>query len=188
MVNSNYVKNTFTFGNTFKFNDWLSSSAKISYANSKSNRIQQGSNTAGIYLGLLRNPPDFDISDYIGTYYDANGNPTPLRHRSYRRYLADNVNPTYNNPLWTIYEQTSDTKVDRYIGSIDFTINATPWLNFVVRSGLDTYNDDRTYFFPMFSADGANNGRYQNEVYHNTEYSAELISLMNFNITEDLNW
>ena len=109
MVNSNYVKNTFTFGNTFKFNDWLSSSAKVSYANSKSNRIQQGSNTAGIYLGLLRNPPDFDISDYIGTYYDANGNPTPLRHRSYRRYLANTANPTYNNPLWTVYEQTSDT-------------------------------------------------------------------------------
>jgi TonB-linked SusC/RagA family outer membrane protein len=186
MINSNYVKNTFTFGNTMKFNDWLSSSAKISYANSKSNRIQQGSNTAGIYLGLLRNPADFDISDYIGTYYDANGNPTPLRHRSYRRYLANTANPTYNNPLWTIYEQTSDTKVDRFIGSLEFNITATPWLNFVMRSGLDSYNDDRTYFFPMFSGDSANNGRYQNEIYHNTEYSAELISLMNFNITDDL--
>ena len=186
MVNSNYVKSTFTFGNTTKFNDWLSSSAKISYSNSKSNRIQQGSNTAGIYLGLLRNPADFDISDYIGTYYDANGNPTPLRHRSYRRYLGDTANPTYNNPLWTIYEQTSDTKVDRFIGSMEFNITATPWLNFVVRSGIDSYNDDRTYFFPMFSADGANNGRYQNEVYNNMEYSAEFISLMNFNITDDI--
>jgi len=186
MVNSNYVKNTFTFGNTFKFNDWLSSSAKISYANSKSNRIQQGSNTAGIYLGLLRNPPDFDISDYIGTYYDANGNPTPLRHRSYRRYLANTANPTYNNPLWTVYEQTSDTKVDRIFGSMEFNIHATNWLNFVVRSGLDTYNDDRTYFFPMFSGDSANNGRYQNEIYHNTEYTGEFISLLNFNLTDDL--
>ena len=67
-------KNTFTFGNTMKFNDWLSSSAKITYTKSKSNRIQQGSNTAGVYLGLLRNPTDFDISDYKGTYYDSNGN------------------------------------------------------------------------------------------------------------------
>lgn len=186
MVNSNYVKNTFTFGNTFKFNDWLSSSAKVSYANSKSNRIQQGSNTAGIYLGLLRNPPDFDISDYIGTYYDASGNPTPLRHRSYRRYLANTANPTYNNPLWTVYEQTSDTKVDRVFGSMEFNIHATNWLNFVVRSGIDTYNDDRTYFFPMFSGDSANNGRYQNEIYNNTEYTGEFISLLNFNITDDL--
>jgi TonB-linked SusC/RagA family outer membrane protein len=186
MINSNYVKNTFTFGNTMKYNDWLTSSAKISYTNSKSNRIQQGSNTAGIYLGLLRNPADFDISDYIGTYYDASGNPTPLRHRSYRRYLADNVNPTYNNPLWTIYEQTSDTKVDRYIGSLDFTINATPWLDFVIRSGLDSYNDDRTYFFPMFSGDSANNGRYQNEIYNNFEVSADFIALLNFQLTEDI--
>ena len=186
MRNSNYVKNSFTFGNTYKFNDWLNSSAKVSYINSKSNRIQQGSNTAGIYLGLLRNPADFDISDYIGTYYDSSGNPVPLRHRSYRRYLANTVNPTYNNPLWTIYEQTSDTKVDRLLGSIDFNINATPWLNFVVRAGLDNYNDDRVYFFPMFSGDGANNGRYQNEIYNNTEISADFISLMNFDLTEDI--
>jgi TonB-linked SusC/RagA family outer membrane protein len=186
MKNSDYTKNTFTFGNTFKFNDWLTSSAKITYSNNKSNRIQQGSNTAGIYLGLLRNPADFDISDYIGTYYDTAGNPTPLRHRSYRRYLGDNTSPIYNNPLWTINEQTSDTKVNRYIGSIDFTINATPWLDFVVRSGLDSFNDDRTYFFPQFSADGAITGRYQNEVYNNVELSADFISLINFQITEDI--
>ncbi|MDH5415224.1 MAG: TonB-dependent receptor, partial [Flavobacteriaceae bacterium] len=121
-----------------------------------------------------------------GTYYDNNGNPTPLRHRSYRRYLGNTANPTYNNPLWTIYEQTSDTEVDRFLSSVDFNINATPWLNFIVRGGLDHFNDDRTYFFPMFSGDGANNGRYQNELYKNTEVSADLISVMNFNLTDDI--
>ncbi|MDY7396818.1 SusC/RagA family TonB-linked outer membrane protein [Aureibaculum sp. 2210JD6-5] len=186
MRNSNYFKNSLSFGTTYKFNDWLNTSAKIAYTNSSSNRIQQGSNTAGLYLGLLRNPPDFDISDYIGTYYDNNGNPTPLRHRSYRRYLGQTSNPTYNNPLWTIFEQTSDTEVDRFLSSVDFNITATPWLKFVVRGGLDHFNDDRTYFNPMFSGDGANNGRYRNEFYKNTEISADFISLMNFNITEDL--
>jgi len=183
--NSNYFKNTFTFGNTYKFNDWLTSSAKVSYTHSTSNRIQQGSNTAGIYLGLLRNPPDFDISDYIGTYTDEDGNPTPLRHRSYRRYLGQTANPTYNNPLWTVNEVVSDTKVDRLFGSMEFTATATPWLNFVLRGGLDSYNDDRTYFFPQFSADGANNGRYQNEIFNNLEITADLISIMNFNLSED---
>ncbi len=186
MKESDYFKNTLSFGTTYKFNEWLNTSAKISYTNSSSNRIQQGSNTAGLYLGLLRNPADFDISDYIGTYYDSNGNPTPLRHRSYRRYLGNTANPTYNNPLWTIYEQTSDSEVDRFLGSVDFNITATPWLRFVVRGGLDNFNDDRTYFQPMFSGDGANNGRYKNEIYNNTEISADLISLMSFDITEDL--
>ncbi len=185
--NSNYFKNTFTFGNTYKFNDWLTSSSKVSYTHSTSNRIQQGSNTAGIYLGLLRNPPDFDISDYIGTYTDEDGNPTPLRHRSYRRYLGQTGNPTYNNPLWTVNEVVSDTKVDRFFGSIEFTATATPWLNFVLRGGLDSYNDDRTYFFPQFSADGANNGRYQNEIFSNLEITADLISIMNFNLSEGFN-
>jgi TonB-linked SusC/RagA family outer membrane protein len=183
---SNYFKNTFTFGNTYKFNDWLDTSAKVSYISSSSNRIQQGSNTAGIYLGLLRNPADFDISDDIGTYFDAQGNPTPMRHRSYRRYLGDTANPTYNNPLWTINEQTSLTAVNRVLGSLNFNIKATSWLNFIARGGLDTFNDDRTYFFPQFSGDGANTGRYQNEIYKNTEVSAELISLMNFTLSKDL--
>ncbi len=183
---SDYYKNTFTIGNTYKFNDWLSSSAKVSYTNSKSNRIQQGSNTAGIYLGLLRTPPDFDISDYIGTYYDSNGNPVPLRHRSYRRYLGNTQNPTYNNPLWTVNEVTSETAVDRVFGSVDFNIKATPWLAFILRGGLDTYNDDRVYFFPMFSADGANNGRYQNEIFNNTEISADLISMLNFSLGDKI--
>jgi len=187
MRESNYFKNTLSFGNNYKFNEWISSSAKIAYTNSSSNRIQQGSNTAGIYLGLLRNPPDFDISDYIGTYYDSGGNPTPLRHRSYRRYLGNTANPTYNNPLWTINEQTSDTEIDRFLSSVDFNIRATPWLNFIVRGGLDHFNDDRTYFFPMFSGDGANNGRYQNELYKNTEVSADVISLMDFKLTDDIN-
>jgi len=186
MKNSDYKRNSLSFGNTYKFNDWLSTSAKIAYTNSSSNRIQQGSNTAGIYLGLLRNPADFDISDYIGTYYDNNGNPTPFRHRSYRRYLGDTANPTYNNPLWTIYEQTSDTKVERFLSSIDFNINAAPWLNFVIRGGLDYFNDDRVYFQPLFSGDGANNGRYKNEIFQNKEISTDFISLMNFKLSEGL--
>lgn len=137
-------------------------------------------------MGLLRTPSDYDISDYIGTYYDASLTPTPLRQRSYRRYLGDNANPTYNNPLWSINEQSSLTTVERVIGSIDFNVKASPWLNFVVRSGLDTYNDDRVYFFPMFSGDSANNGRYQNEIFKNTEISADFISLMNFDLTDKL--
>ena len=130
MVNSNYVKNTFTFGNTMKFNDWLSSSAKISYANSKSNRIQQGSNTAGIYLGLLRNPADFDISDYIGTYYDANGNPTPLRHRSYRRYLATLQTQPIITHCGLFMSKPVTRKLIRFIGSMEFNINCYTLVKF----------------------------------------------------------
>jgi len=187
MKNSNYDKTSITLATTNNFTPWLKNSSKVIYSTNYSNRIQQGSNTAGIYLGLLRNPADFDISGYIGTYYDNNGNPTENRHRSYRRYLGNSSSPTYNNPLWTVNEQTSDTSVDRFIASTDFNITATDWWNIVLRTGLDQYQDDRVYFYPMFSADGATNGRYQNETFVVNDLNAEAISSMNFSLKKDLN-
>ena len=53
-------------------------------------------------LGLLRTAPDFDNSDYIGTYTSASGEESSRRHRSYRRYVGNSANPIYNNPLWTL--------------------------------------------------------------------------------------
>src|SRR5690606_19937547 len=52
MRNSFYKKTSFTLGTTFKFNEWLSTSPKVTYSHNTSNRIQQGSNSAGVYLGL----------------------------------------------------------------------------------------------------------------------------------------
>ncbi|MFM1879531.1 MAG: hypothetical protein RLZZ241_2397, partial [Bacteroidota bacterium] len=182
MRNSSYNKQSFTLATTYNFNDWLKNSSKVIYSTNYSNRIQQGSNTAGIYLGLLRTPPDFDISGYIGTYYDNNGNPTENRHRSYRRYLGNSTSATYNNPLWTLFEQTSDTDVNRVVATTEFTATLAPWWNAVFRSGLDQYTDDRVYFFPMFSSDGATNGRYQNETFQVTDVNAEIISSMQFSL------
>ena len=180
MRNSNYNKSSFTLATTYNFSEWLRNNSKVIYSTNYSNRIQQGSNTAGIYLGLLRTPPDFDISGYKGTYFDKNGNPIEDRHRSYRRYLGNSSSATYNNPLWTLYEQTSDTDVNRVVASTEFTATLKPWWNAVLRSGLDQYTDDRVYFFPMFSSDGATNGRYQNETFNVTEVNTELISSMQF--------
>ncbi|MDA9187833.1 carboxypeptidase-like regulatory domain-containing protein, partial [Flavobacteriaceae bacterium] len=49
-----------------KLNEYLTFSSKVAYTYTDSNRIQQNSNTAGVMLGFLRTPPDFDQRDYIG--------------------------------------------------------------------------------------------------------------------------
>ena len=97
---SEYNKTNIRLNNKMIFNDWLSMSTKAGYINSFGNRIQQSSNTAGVMLGLLRTPPDFDQRDYLGTYYDADGVPKPRAHRSYRNLLGASINPGYTNPLW----------------------------------------------------------------------------------------
>ncbi len=135
---------------------WLSWNNKISYSNVKSNRIiQAGNTTNGIMLGLLRNAPDFDIADYIGTYVAANGIVSANRQRFYRSQLGESSNPLYSNPLWTIYEQKAPSEVNRFIVNPELTINATEWLRLIVRGGLDFYKDIRDEFFPIGSSGSA---------------------------------
>lgn len=183
---SDFNKTNFTLATTQKFTDKLSASIKANYINSLSNRVQQGSNTAGVYLGLLRNAPDFDITDYIGDYVSSSGAVTLSRQRSYRRYLGNNDNAIYNNPLWTINEQISDSRINRFIGSAELNYQLTDALSLIARGGGDTYSDDRLYFFPTFTA-GADRrfGQLSDEVIVSQEFNFDLLANFNKRITED---
>ncbi len=183
---SNYDRTNVRLNNRFILNDWMTLSTKASYTNSKSNRIQQSSNTAGLLLGLLRTPPDFDQSDYIGTYYDDDGGIFPLRHRSYRRYLGNANNPIYNNPLWTIYEQDAETDVNRYIMTSELNITPLDFLQVTLRGGIDTYSDDRSYFFPISSAGDRQNGIFSEDLLGRQEVNFDAIARANFNLSSDI--
>ena len=86
IIGSAYDRTNLRFNYNAKLNDVISLSNKMAYTYSVSDRIQGSSNTAGIMLGLLRTPPDFDNTDYIGTYTSSSGAETLNRQRSYRRY------------------------------------------------------------------------------------------------------
>ena len=183
---SDYDRTNVRLNNKFYFADWFTVSSKASYVNVKSNRIQQNSNTAGLLLGLLRTPPDFDQEDYIGTYFSSSGEAIPLRQRSYRRYLGNNNNPTYNNPLWTIYEQTATSNVDRFTFSGDMDIIPTNFLQFTFRGGIDTYSDDRQYFFPIGSAGDRQNGILSEDALGRTEINFDAIARGTFSLADNI--
>jgi len=183
---SDYDRTNLRLNNKFFFNDWLQMSSKASFTNTSSNRIQQSSNTAGLLLGLLRTPPDFDQADYIGTYFSNSGEAFPQRHRSYRRYLANNNNPTYNNPLWTIFEQDATSKVNRFIMSADIDIIPTNYLQFTLRGGVDTYDDKRNYFFPISSAGSRQNGIFSQDILGRQEINFDAIARVNADINQDV--
>lgn len=183
---SDYNRTNVRLNNKFFFNEWLSMSSKATFSNSQSNRIQQSSNTAGLLLGLLRTPPDFDQTDYIGTYFSSSGEATPLRHRSYRRYLGNSNNPTYNNPLWTIFEQDATSKVNRFIMSADIDIVPTDFLQIKLRGGVDTYNDNRAYFFPISSAGSRQNGIFSEDLLGRQELNFDAIARANFNLADEV--
>ena len=184
---ASYDRTNLRLNYSAKLNDWLSFSNKSAYVYTDSNRIQQSSNTAGVMLGLLRTPPDFDQRDYKGTYYSSSGTEFSNRHRSYRRYLGNSQNPSYNNPLWTIKEQVAQTNVNRFTVTPQFTIKPNNWLQFITRANVDVGDDKRTYFFPIGSAGSRNVGIFQEDIIGTRDMNADIIGKANFTLTADIN-
>ena len=60
--NATYERTNARLNYEAKLNDKITLSSKMSYTYTDSNRIQQSSNVSGLMLGLLRTPPDFDLS------------------------------------------------------------------------------------------------------------------------------
>ena len=185
--NSDYDRTNLRLNNKFFLADWLNISSKAGYTRTSSNRIQQSSNVTGLLLGLLRTPPDYDISDYKGTYYNGDGAPFPNRHRAYRRYLGgSSSNPIYNNPKWTAFDQRANSDVDRFIMSTEINIEPASWLQFTLRGGVDNYNDARVYFFPIGSASDRNSGVFAEDLISERELNFDAIGKANFDLTQDI--
>lgn len=184
--NSNYRRTTGRINTEIKLNDLVTAKGNFTYSSIISDRVQRGSNLGGLYLGFLRTPSDFDIRDYKGTYYNASGIPSFNRHRSYRRQLGDSRNPIYNNPLWTINEQTNTSEVDRFIGSFQVDVTPTDWLTLIARIGADSYTDRRITIWPIGSGSNAGNGSATDQTIEETQLNADFMARMNTNITDDL--
>lgn len=187
MREASYDRTNLRFNYKAKLNDYLTFSNKAAYTYTYSNRIQQSSNTAGIMLGLLRTPPDFDQRDYIGTYTNSSGQEFVRRHRSYRRYLGNSANPSYNNPLWTLFEQTANTTVNRFTVTPQLTIAPTEWLQLIARANVDVADDLRVYFFPIGSAgNGRLTGGYQEDEIANRDVNLDFIGRGQFELTDKI--
>lgn len=184
--NSYYDRTTLNFNTEVKVADNTTLKTLFSYTNSKSNRIQQGSNLAGLMLGYLRNPNDFDVRDYKGTYFDASGNAFVKRHRAYRNYLGASPNPVYNNPLWTIYEQENLNEVDRFRAGIDLSQKVTKWVTLTGRFALDSYTDKRSTMFPINSGENAGRGNAAVDNILYKQYNFDLFANGDFDFSENV--
>lgn len=158
--NSDYNRTNFRINADRRLGDKLKLSVNSAYIKTTSNRIQQGSNLNGLYLGMLRTSPDFNNTGHTGAHVSATGVRTERAHRAYRDYLGTRIvgglpiGPVYNNPGWTIYEQENTSEVDRIVVGTELNYDPTNWLNITGRVGVDNYTDDRFTLYPVGSAAG----------------------------------
>lgn len=176
MHNSDYKRNTFRINASHMLTEKFQASANVSYSSIRSNRIQQGSNLGGIFLGGLRTPPDFDNSISEGTFYDAEGVAYPNRQRAFRNDNGSATNSGFDNPLWTIDHNKSYSGVGRVIGNVELNYELTDWLNLKANMGVDSYTDRRTDFVNAISAI-LPKGSYTEQTIQETQWNTNLYAV-----------
>jgi TonB-linked SusC/RagA family outer membrane protein len=124
--NNKFRRNTFKIAGEAKMSDKFRLSGTANYMISAGDRIQQGSNTSGVMLGLLRTPPTFDNS---AGYITSDGRQRAYRHPAF-----------YDNPYWTANMNKYNDQVNRLIGTAQVDYFATKWLSFTYRIGVDYWS------------------------------------------------
>ena len=151
--NEEYNRRTFNLSSTLKANDKLSFESAINYTRSDFNRIQQGSNTSGLLLGLYRTPASFDNSNGLGaTAAVDNASAYEFADRSQRNYRGGGG---YDNPYWTVNNAPGDEEVHRVFGSFKANYNYNQWINFGFNAGVDVTSDNRKQSFEIGSRTNA---------------------------------
>ena len=187
--NSDYERNSIDFSTESKIGNKTTFKGKFTYSSSNSNRIQTGSNTSGLFLGLYRTPADFDNRDFIGTHFTAAGVPTFNSHRAYRQEIdtfQGDSNPSYNNPLWTTDVQKNPNSVNRYVAGFELKHEVNKWLSLLSRVGLDGYSDKRMTMYPRNSAENAGNGSANESVIDFQQYNIDFMALGDIALNDKL--
>ena len=134
-------------GKTDLFDNRFHISTSINYVKSGGRRVQQGSNTSGLMLGLLRTPPTFDnangLSDPVG---DASSYTLP--DGSQRNYRGGGG---YDNPYWVINNSPFFDEVNRMYGNLSMAWDFNSWATLSTTIGTDFYSDIRKQEFEIGS-------------------------------------
>ncbi|MGI9542719.1 MAG: SusC/RagA family TonB-linked outer membrane protein, partial [Cyclobacteriaceae bacterium] len=167
-----------------KLTDRLKTTFSANYINSSGKRVQNGSNTSGVMLGLMRTTPTFDNSNG----FDPDNNPLAYqfedgRPRAYRGLLGDRA--IYDNPYWTVFKNFLTDDVDRLIGYTQASYEVLPWFTTTARLGIDTYSDFRKQRNDIGSGT-LPAGQVINHNIKSTDINVDILGTINKDITNDL--
>ncbi len=172
MPNSNFARTSFRATTSAELFNNFTATLSATYINSGGKRVQNGSNTSGVMLGLLRTSPTFDNS--AGFIFEDDG--------TQRAYRGGSI---YDNPYFTVFKNFSTDDVNRIIGYTQLAYDALPWLNITYRLGVDTYGDDRVFRNDVNSS-SVQVGQVINQTISSTDINSDFLVTVNTDITENL--
>lgn len=171
--NTNLKRSSVRLAGEYEIADKLRIGGTAQYTITSGIKAQNGSNVAGIMLGLLRAPASYDLRNYIApsgqqlNYFDF-----------------------YDNPYFTAYYNPFNDEVKRFLLNTNISYNYSKYFNATLRFGADAWNDNRRQVFAVGSvgndsADRTGQVNFNNLTFQS--YSGDLL----FNGVVDLvkdNW
>ncbi len=175
---NDYDKTSIKLTGQTQIASWLSAKGNVQYVNSNSRKVQQGSNTSGVMLGLLRTPASFDNTNGVDPMEDSSAYENP--DGTQRSYVG-----SYDNPYWTVNKNPMNKDLNRIISSANVTADPTPWLNITWRTGLDYYSDRRKQIFAINSRTSPAGGIIEDQ-YFDREINSDFMVTANTDFSDKL--
>ena len=135
---SKYDKTTLALSGQAAISDKFSVSAGVNYIRSENDKVQQGSNTSSIMLGLLRTPTTFDNSN--GLKDPANNEASYVLPNGIQRDYRGG--PGYDNPFWTVNRNPFHENLNRVFGFGQANYQPADWISVIYRIGGDVYSQN----------------------------------------------
>ncbi len=169
--NNKVRRNTFKIAGSTKLGEKFTISGNANYIINGGDRIQQGSNTSGVMLGLMRTPPTFNNA---AGYELPDGSQRNYRHGG-----------GYDNPYWTANKNLWNDQVNRLIGNVQLDWYAAEWLHFILRPGIDYYGEYVKYYIAKGSRTKPAGYVYARNTLHR-DFNNDLLAYMNHDFSENL--
>ncbi|MEZ4886884.1 MAG: SusC/RagA family TonB-linked outer membrane protein [Chitinophagales bacterium] len=180
--NNTFEKINVTFNGEVALTPKFKVGTNIKYINSGGVRIEQGSNTSGVMLGLTRTTPTFDNSNGFGEDAVDEVSSYTLPNGGQRNYRGGGG---YDNPFWAVNNTPLTDDVNRVIGSLNFAYDFADWIKLTYKIGTDFYSDRRKQSFAIGSR-AFTSGLVREDQYFQNKFNADLILSINKQLSDDL--
>lgn len=180
--NSEFNRTSIRLTADAKLNNSVKVGGTVNYINSSQIAVQNGSNLAGIMLGLLRTPVNFDLNPAAGTMGSgAVGYMNPAGYQRSYFYI-------YDNPYYTAYENPFTSNLNRVLGNVFLNWQINDAFNFTYRIGTDVYADNRKQIFAIssFGDDIGGVGQINENRIVSSELYADAILSYDKNVTDNI--
>lgn len=177
--NTDYKRNTITVNADHRISDKFIFGTTFSYVNSGGTLVQNGSNLAGVMLGLTRTPADFRLNDPNSTGVNGWTNADGTQRSWF---------PLYDNPHWSVRNNPFTTDMNRMYGNMNFKASPFSFMDLTYRLGTDVYTDKRYSIFAIGSNQPASapNGEINENTKTYRYVYQDLLATFKRSLTKDI--